>query len=100
MTLTDEIREAAAWVAGRAQHVQIDADAIDAYARELPSVSPPAPDLDGADDELRAAFSLQLNAINFGSGLVPDAEQAARAVRASARSRRGCATVARGRSPS
>ena len=77
MTLTDEIREAAAWVAGRAQHVQINAAAIDAYARELPSVSPPAPELVGADDELRAAFSLQLNAINFGSGLVPDAEQAA-----------------------
>ena len=47
MTLTDEIREAAAWVAGRAKHVQINADAIDAYARELPSVSPPAPELDG-----------------------------------------------------
>ena len=31
MTLTDEIREAAAWVAGRAKHVQINADAIDAY---------------------------------------------------------------------
>ena len=71
MTLTDEIREAAAWVAGRAEHVQINADAIDAYARELPSVSPPAPELAGADDELRAAFSLQLNAINFGSGWFP-----------------------------
>ena len=71
MTLTDEIREAAAWVAGRAKHVQINADAIDAYARELPSVSPPAPELAGADDELRAAFSLQLNAINFGSGWFP-----------------------------
>ncbi len=71
MTLTDEIREAAAWVAGRAKHVQINADAIDAYARELPSVSPPAPELEGADDELRAAFSLQLNAINFGSGWFP-----------------------------
>jgi len=71
VTLTDEIREAAAWVAGRAKHVQINADAIDAYARELPSVSPPAPELAGADDELRAAFSLQLNAINFGSGWFP-----------------------------
>ena len=71
MTLTDEIREAAAWVAGRAQHVQIDEAAIDAYARGLPSVSPPAPGLDGADDERRAAFSLQLNAINFGSGWFP-----------------------------
>jgi hypothetical protein len=58
-------------VAGRAKHVQIDAAAIDAYARGLPSVSPPAPDLAGADDERRAAFSLQLNAINFGSGWFP-----------------------------
>ena len=37
----------------------------------MPSVSPPAPELAGADDELRAAFSLQLNAINFGSGWFP-----------------------------
>jgi len=71
VTLTDEIREAAAWVAGRAQHVRIDEAGIDAYARGLPSVSPPAPGLEGADDERRAAFSLQLNAINFGSGWFP-----------------------------
>jgi hypothetical protein len=71
MTLTDEIRERAAWVAGRARHVRIEHDMIEAYARELPAVSPPAPDLEGADDELRAAFSLQLNAINFGSGWFP-----------------------------
>ena len=37
----------------------------------LPAESPPAPDLEGADDETRAAFSLQLNAINFGSGWFP-----------------------------
>ena len=43
-------------MAERRPGVRIDEDAIDAYARELPSVSPPAPDLDGADDELRAAF--------------------------------------------
>jgi hypothetical protein len=71
MTLTDQIRERAAWVAGRARHVRIDESAIADYARELPAVSPPAPDLEGADDEQRAAFSLQLNAINFGSGWFP-----------------------------
>ena len=51
--------------------MRIREDAIDAYAQTLPSESPPAPDLDGADDETRAAFSLQLNAINFGSGWFP-----------------------------
>lgn len=58
-------------MAAKARRVNIDADAIDAYARELPAQSPPAPDLEGADDEQRAAFSLQLNAINFGSGWFP-----------------------------
>jgi hypothetical protein len=51
--------------------VRIRAEAIEPYARSLPSDSPPAPDLAGTDDETRAAFSLQLNAINFGSGWFP-----------------------------
>jgi hypothetical protein len=71
MGLTDDIRAAAALVAGSARSVRIRAEAIEAYARTLPSDSPPAPDLEGADDETRAAFSLQLNAINFGSGWFP-----------------------------
>ena len=48
MTLTDEIRERAAWVAGRARSVRIEAGAIAAYAAGLPAESPPAPDLEGA----------------------------------------------------
>src|SRR3954453_18287953 len=71
MTLTDDIRTAAARGAHDATHVRIHHDAIEAYAHSLPSESPPAPDLEGADDETRAAFSLQLNAINFGSGWFP-----------------------------
>ena len=71
MSLTDDIRAAAARVAARATHVRINEDAIEPYARTLPAHSPPAPDLEGADDETRAAFSLQLNAINFGSGWFP-----------------------------
>ncbi|MDA0180930.1 queuosine salvage family protein [Solirubrobacter phytolaccae] len=71
MALTDEIKEKAARVARKATRVRIDEDAIEAYARALPAESPPAPDLAGADDETRAAFSLQLNAINFGSGWFP-----------------------------
>jgi hypothetical protein len=71
VALTDDIRGAAARVAGAARHVRIVEEAIEPYARTLASVSPPAPDLEGADDETRAAFSLQLNAINFGSGWFP-----------------------------
>src|SRR4051794_18336767 len=68
MGLTHDIRAAAALVAGAARSVRIRGEAIEPYARTLPADSPPAPDLEGADDETRAAFSLQLNAINFGSG--------------------------------
>jgi hypothetical protein len=71
LTLTDDIRAAAARVAATARQVRIREEAIEAYAQTIPSVAPPAPDLEGADDETRAAFSLQLNAINFGSGWFP-----------------------------
>jgi hypothetical protein len=71
MPLVDDIRAASAAVAGRARHVRIVEEAIEPYARTLPSESPPAPDLGGASLEERAAFSLTLNAINFGSGWFP-----------------------------
>ena len=71
MSLTDDIRAGAARVAADSRHVRINEDAIEGYAGTLPAESPPAPDLEGADDETRAAFSLQLNAINFGSGWFP-----------------------------
>jgi len=71
VALTDDIRAAAERVAARARFVRIREDAIAAYAATLASESPPAPDLENADDETRAAFSLQLNAINFGSGWFP-----------------------------
>jgi Queuosine salvage protein len=72
MALTDEIRAACARVAGRARQVRVVEAAIEPYARSLPADSPPAPDLaPGAAPEARAAFSLQLNAINFGSGWFP-----------------------------
>src|SRR4051812_23104929 len=71
MSLTDDIRAGAARVAAAARSVRVNHDAIEAYARTLTKGSPLAPDLDGADDESRAAFSLQLNAINFGSGWFP-----------------------------
>jgi hypothetical protein len=72
MALTDDVRAACAWVAGRARQVRIVAEAIAPYARTLPSGPSPAPDLEpGAADEARAAYSLQLNAVNFGSGWFP-----------------------------
>ena len=71
MALVDDIRGACAGVAGRARHVRIVEEAIGPYARTLPAESPPAPDLEGASLEQRAAFSLTLNAINFGSGWFP-----------------------------
>jgi hypothetical protein len=59
-------------VAGAARHVRIAGSAIPPYALTLPIDSPPAPDLEpGASDERRAAFGLQLNAVNFGSGWFP-----------------------------
>jgi hypothetical protein len=72
MALTDDIRAACARVAERSRRVRIVEAQIEPYARSLSSESPPAPDLEaGAADEARAAYSLQLNAINFGSGWFP-----------------------------
>lgn len=76
MALPDEIRAACASVAARARHVRIVGEAIEPYAATLPAESPPAPDLEGASLEDRAAFSLTLNAINFGSGWFPTLRKA------------------------
>jgi hypothetical protein len=74
MSLPDDVRAACARVAGAARSVRIVEAAIPDYARSLPAESPPAPAPDlppGASDERRAAFGLQLNAVNFGSGWFP-----------------------------
>jgi hypothetical protein len=72
MSLPGDVRAACARVAGAARQVRIVERAIPEYARTLPAESPPAPDLaPGASDEERAAFGLQLNAVNFGSGWFP-----------------------------
>jgi hypothetical protein len=75
-TIVDQVRAAAARVAARARYVRIVEDAIEPYAATLGAESPPAPDLEGASDEERAAFSLTLNAINFGSGWFPTLRKA------------------------
>jgi putative queuosine salvage protein len=71
VNLPEAVRAACARVASRARHVRIVDDAIEPYVRTLPAASPPAPDLHGAGLEERAAFSLTLNAVNFGSGWFP-----------------------------
>jgi len=63
MALPDDVRAHCAEVAAGARHVRIEEDAIAAYAESLQPVA-----LVPATDR---AFSLQLNAINFGSGWFP-----------------------------
>ena len=76
MLLLDEIRAAAAWVAGRARHVRVDEAAVPAYAATIPpgggdaGLDPDAHLLTGTREE-RAAFFLTLDAVNFGSGWFP-----------------------------
>jgi hypothetical protein len=67
----DDLRTACATVAARATHVRINEDAIPAYAPTVahPGVAPPSSD--DAPLEERAAVSVTLNAINFGSGWFP-----------------------------
>jgi putative queuosine salvage protein len=71
VALTDDIREGAARVARAARSVRIVEAAIEPYAAGLPAAPHAAPDVPGPDEEARAAFVLQLDAINFGSGWFP-----------------------------
>jgi Potential Queuosine, Q, salvage protein family len=73
-SVPERVRAAAAWVADRAESVEIDHSVIPAYAAGLPNgagSAVPAPELVGADRESKAAFAICLNAINFGSGWWP-----------------------------
>jgi hypothetical protein len=73
-SVPDRVRAACARVAGLARSVAIEGSAIEPYAVALAnSHEPPPPDLPLAegDRELRAAFVLCLDAINFGSGWWP-----------------------------
>ncbi|MGD9735515.1 MAG: queuosine salvage family protein [Solirubrobacterales bacterium] len=73
--VSERVREAAAWVAGRARSVRIESERIEAYAAALPPPAshPPDPEteLTMGDREARAAFVICLDAINFGSGWWP-----------------------------
>ncbi|HYZ80217.1 MAG TPA: hypothetical protein VE571_03055, partial [Solirubrobacteraceae bacterium] len=73
----DELREACAAVAARAQSVTIVAQALPGYAaaiaddaaRASAATEPPPPT--AAQREARAAYWLTMDAINFGSGWFP-----------------------------
>ena len=72
----DQVRSACARVAGQARSVEIREGAIEGYAAALvalPALPPPDPatHLVEGDRELRAAFVVCLDAINFGSGWWP-----------------------------
>ena len=70
----DDLRTACRQVAARARHVRIDDAAIAPYAASLPRLSAATgiePELTGTAREAAAAATLQLDAINFGSGWFP-----------------------------
>ncbi len=73
--ISEQVRSACAWVAGRAEAVRIEKSAIEQYAASLTSAETGEPDpeteLTEGDRELRAAFVICLDAINFGSGWWP-----------------------------
>lgn len=75
-TLFDRIRRAAAEVTRRASDVRIDDERLDALAGELATAPAAYDDLDpmhhfAGDAERALAFTIALDAINFGSGWFP-----------------------------
>jgi Potential Queuosine, Q, salvage protein family len=77
VVITDEIRDACAWVADRAVNVRVADATIAAYAESLAAsgalaeASPTEPVRTDAERETTVAFWLTLDAINFGSGWFP-----------------------------
>lgn len=77
MVVTDSLREACAWVAGRSTAVQVDEERVAEYARqlaeitELPGSARGRSAIPPAQRENDAAFWLTLDAVNFGSGWFP-----------------------------
>ncbi len=71
--LLSQLREAAAEVSVRARHVRVNEAAIAEYAASLPLGNPPsaADETPPGSRELKAAFWLTLDAVNFGSGWFP-----------------------------
>jgi Potential Queuosine, Q, salvage protein family len=76
VSVPERVRSACAWVAERARFVRVEGGALEAYAatlpplEEVPGLDPKTHVIEG-DRELRAAFIISLDAINFGSGWWP-----------------------------
>jgi putative queuosine salvage protein len=71
MGLCDDVRDRCAALAASARHVRIDVDRMDAIEPGPPPALDPASHfLDGSPEEI-ALFTLELDAINFGSGWFP-----------------------------
>lgn len=75
-SLFGQIRRAAAEVTRRARDVRIDAERLEAFARDLAAAPETWDDLDpmhdfAGDAERALAFTIALDAINFGSGWFP-----------------------------
>lgn len=76
MDVFDRIRAASKEVTHRAEFVRIEGSRLDAFAAELATQAWPEDDLDPAHDfegdaQTKLAFTLLLDAINFGSGWFP-----------------------------
>jgi hypothetical protein len=76
--ILDQIREACAWVAGRARQVRVREDRIETYAESLPDLGAPNSALaaPGTNRSAETAFWLTMDAINFGSGWFPTLRKA------------------------
>ena len=71
MGLCDDVREHCAAVAASARHVRIDVDRMGAIEPgPPPALDPESHFLDGSPEQV-ALVTLQLDAINFGSGWFP-----------------------------
>ena len=71
MGLCDDVRERCAAIAASAGRVRIDVDRLDAIEPgPAPALDPASHHLDGPAEEV-ALFTLELDAINFGSGWFP-----------------------------
>ncbi len=77
MVITDELRQACAWVSQRSTHVRVVESEIAQYAPGLRALTEPTDDervrslRSSAQREAEAAYWLTLDAINFGSGWFP-----------------------------
>ena len=71
MGLCEDVRERCAAIAASARHVSIDVDRLDSIEPgPAPALDPASHYLDGSAEEI-ALFTLELDAINFGSGWFP-----------------------------